>query len=43
LGKVKIEKVEAAITRYLPVYSLWALIVTILFPDNVHFQVSQRS
>lgn len=32
LGKVKVETIEAAITRYLPIYSLWALIVTIFFP-----------
>jgi len=32
LGNVKVEKIEAAITRYLPIYSLWALIVTIVFP-----------
>lgn len=31
-GKVKIEKIEVAITGYLPVYSLWTLIVTIFFP-----------
>ncbi|ODA39460.1 DUF4153 domain-containing protein [Desulfosporosinus sp. BG] len=32
LGKIKVETIEAAITRYLPIYSLWALIVTIFFP-----------
>lgn len=32
LGKVKVEMIETAFTRYLPIYSLWALIVTILFP-----------
>jgi hypothetical protein len=32
LGKVKMETIEAAITQYLPIYSLWALIVTIFFP-----------
>ena len=32
LGNVKVERIEAAITRYLPVYSLWTLIVTIVFP-----------
>ncbi|EHQ89435.1 hypothetical protein [Desulfosporosinus youngiae] len=32
LGNVKVERIEAAITRYLPVYSLWTLMVTIVFP-----------
>ncbi|AET69908.1 hypothetical protein Desor_4499 [Desulfosporosinus orientis DSM 765] len=32
LGKVKVETIEAAITQYLPIYSLWALIVAIFFP-----------
>jgi len=32
LSKVKVEMIEAAITRYLPIYSLWALFVTIFFP-----------
>ncbi|EGW41792.1 DUF4153 domain-containing protein [Desulfosporosinus sp. OT] len=32
LGKVKVEMIEAAVTRYLPIYSLWALMVTIFFP-----------
>ncbi len=31
-GKVKIDAVVAAITKYLPVYALWTLIVTIFFP-----------
>ncbi len=38
LGKVNIERVEAAITGYLPVYSLWALSVTILFPIMFAFK-----
>ena len=32
LGKVNMEMIEAAITRYLPIYSLWALIVAVFFP-----------
>lgn len=32
LGKVKVERIEAAITQYLPVYSLWTLIVAVFFP-----------
>lgn len=38
LGKVKVEMIEAAITRYLPIYSLWALIVTIFFPIVFNFK-----
>lgn len=38
LGKVKIETVEASITRYLPVYSLWALIVFLFFPIMFTFK-----
>ena len=32
LGKVKVERIESAITQYLPVYSLWTLIVAVFFP-----------
>lgn len=38
LGRVKIETVEASITGYLPVYSLWALVVTIFFPIMFTFK-----
>ncbi|KGK86292.1 membrane protein [Desulfosporosinus sp. HMP52] len=38
LGKVNVEMIEAAITRYLPIYSLWALIVTIFFPIIFNFK-----
>lgn len=38
LGKVQVEMIEAAITRYLPIYSLWALIVTIFFPIVFNFK-----
>lgn len=38
LGKVKMETIEASITQYLPIYSLWALIVTLFFPIIFSFK-----
>lgn len=38
LGKAKVEMIESAITRYLPIYSLWALSVAILFPIIFSFK-----
>jgi len=38
LGKVKVEIIESAITRYLPIYSLWALFVAIFFPIIFSFK-----
>lgn len=37
-GKVRIDAVVAAITKYLPVYALWVLIVTIVFPIVFSFK-----
>ena len=37
LSKVTMDRVEAAITGYLPVYSLWVLIVTMFFPIMFNF------
>lgn len=38
LGKVSIAVIEASITKYLPIYSLWALFVTVGFPIIFNFE-----